>query len=203
MAIRKIIEHISDRSRLAIVSLGFIFRKPKYICFFLFSFLLFLYIFTFFRDGSGNWQLLWSGLAFDRKLDLVVRVFTIIPNNFTSIYGTSLAFLSLFQAVVIMQLVFTWRHRDKDAVVDGASTGGVGAILGFIALGCPSCGIGLLAPLLSAIAGSTAAALAEGLSFIFSIAAFGLLLFTIIRLGYIDYVLISSKDYKEENAKSH
>lgn len=203
MAIRKIAEQISDRAKLAIVSLGFIFRKPKYVAFFLLSLFVFLYIFTFFRDGNGNWQLLWSGLAFNRKIELLLRIVTVIPNNFTSVYGVSLILLSLLQSVVVMQLIFTWRHRDKGAVIDGASTGGIGAILGFITLGCPSCGIGLLAPLLSAIAGGAAAALAEGLSFVFSVAAFGLLLFTVVRLGYIDYVLISSKKYKEENAKSH
>jgi hypothetical protein len=102
-----------------------------------------------------------------------------------------------------MQLIFTRRHREKNVALDSASTGGIGAILGFVALGCPSCGIGLLTPILSAIAGSAATALAESIGRFFTFAAFALLLFTTVRLGYIDYIIISSKNYKEEHAKSH
>ena len=164
------------------------------------SLFLFLFILTFFRDGSSNFQLLCSGLEFTRKIEVIGRVFPAIIENFTSLYGITIIILSTLQAIVIMQLVFTWRHREKNMAIDGASTGGIGAILGFIALGCPSCGIGLLTPLLSAIAGASAVALADTIGHIFTILAFGLLIFTIIRLGYIDYIIIGSKDYKEEHA---
>jgi len=203
MAIRKIAETIADRSKFALVSSGYILRRPKYLCGFIFSFLIILYIFSFFRDGSSNWQLIWSGLAINQKIEILGRAGAGILDNFTSLYGITIIFLSLLQAAVITHLVFAWRHREKNVALDGASTGGVGAILGFVALGCPSCGVGLLMPLLSAIAGASAAALAESIGLIFTILAFGLLLFTIIRLGYINYVIISSRNYKEEHAKSH
>lgn len=203
MAIRKIVETIADRSKFALISTGYLLRRPKYLCAFIVSFIVVLYIFTFFRDGDSNWQLIWSGLGIGDKLDVMGRIFPAMLENFTSLYGLTIIFLSLFQAIVIMQLIFAWRNREKNHALDGASTGGVGAILGFIALGCPSCGVGLLTPLLSAIAGASAVALAETISLIFMVLAFGLLLFTIVRLGYINYIIISSKNYKEEHAKSH
>lgn len=202
MAIRKIIETISDRSKFALVSIAYLFKQPKYLLIFLFSFVFFSYFLTFFRDGSSNWQLVWSGLGIDRKFELLGRVFPAMLENFSSFYGITIIFLSLLQAVIIAQLVFAWKHREKGQQIHGASTGGVGALLGFVALGCPSCGIGLLTPLLTAIAGASAVALADTIGQIFSILAFILLIFSIIRLGYINYIIISSKNYKEEHAKS-
>lgn len=202
MAIRKIIETVSDRSKFALVSTGYLFKKPKYLCVFLLSFLVFIYFLTFFRDGSSNWQLVWSGLTIDRKLEVLGRVFPAILENFTSFYGLTIIFLSLLQGVIVMQIVFAWKNREKEQSLNTASTGGVGALLGFLALGCPSCGIGLLTPLLSAIAGASAVALSETIGYVLTVLAFGLLLFSIIRLGYINYIIISSKKYKEEHAKS-
>ena len=203
MAIRKIIETVSDRSKFALVSTGYLFKKPKYLCVFLLSFLVFLYFLTFFRDGSSNWQLIWSGLAIDSKLEVLGRIFPAILENFCSFYGLTIIFLSLLQGVILMQIVFAWRNREKEQSLNTASTGGVGAILGFLALGCPSCGIGLLTPLLSAIAGASAVALSETIGYILTILAFGLLIFSIIRLGYINYIIIANKNYKEEHAKGH
>jgi hypothetical protein len=203
MAIRKIAETIADRSKFALVSTGYILKKPKYLIAFLLSLLLFIYFLTFFRDGSSNWQLIWSGLGLDRKLEVLGRVFPAMLDNFSSFYGVTIILLSLLQSVIVAQIIFAWRHREKEQSLNSASTGGVGAILGFVALGCPSCGIGLLTPLLTAIAGASAVALADIIGQIFSILAFALLLFSIIRLGYINYIIISSKNYKEEHAKSH
>lgn len=203
MAIRKIVETVSDRGKFSLVSTSYILKRPKYLCIFLLSLLLFLYLISFFRDGSGNWQLICSGLPFGRKIEVLGRVFPAILENFTSFYGVTIIFLALLQSIVVMQLVFAWRNRERGGAIDGASTGGIGAILGFIALGCPSCGVGLLVPLLSAIAGASAVALAETISYIFTILAFILLIFTVIKLGYINYIIISNKKYKEEHAKSH
>lgn len=147
--------------------------------------------------------MLWSGLPFGRKMEVLGRVFPAMLDNFGSLYGWTIVLLAFLQAVIIMQLVFAWRHREKDSALGGASTGGVGAALGFIALGCPSCGVGLLTPLLSAIAGGAAATLAEGASFVFTILAFALLVYTFIKLGYINYIIITNSNTKEEYAKNH
>jgi len=199
MGIRKVAETIADRSKFALVSTGYILKKPKYLGILLLSFFIFIYFLTFFRDGSSNWQLIWSGLGLDRKMTVLGRVFPAILENFCSLYGLIVILLSLLQSVIVMQLIFAWRHREKGQQISGASTGGAGTILGFIALGCPSCGIGLLSPLLSAIAGASAVALSETIGNIITVLALGLLLFSIIRLGYINYIIISSRNYKEEH----
>ena len=197
MGIRSLAETIVDRSKFAAISSGKILRRPKGFLTFLVFLVFFLYFLSFFRDGDGNLQLLFSGLPFGRKLEVLGRVFLGIGDNFTSLYGVTIILLSVLQALVVMHLVFAWRHREKSHALDGASTGGAGAILGFVALGCPSCGIGLLTPLLSAIAGASAAALAESVGIFLTIAAFILLLFTVIKLGYINFITLS----KEEHAK--
>ena len=203
MGIRKVAETVSDRVKIGVFGLGKVFSRPKYAIFGIFCVFLLMYILSFWRDGNGNWQLLCSGLPLGDKLGVLGRVFGVILENFCSIWGISIILLAVLQGIVITQLVFTWRHREKNATLDGASTGGIGAILGFIALGCPSCGIGLLTPILSAVAGASALAMAETIGKIFTILAFALLIFTMIRLGYIDYVLASTNNRKDKHAKSN
>ena len=118
--------------------------------------------------------------------------------NFTDLYGLLIIALSILQALTIMLLVFTWSHREKEHAIDGASTGSIGAIFGFVALGCPTCGISLLTPLLTAIAGTGAIAAAEGISRVLIVLAFVLLIYTVIKLGYISFITISTKKYKEK-----
>ena len=118
--------------------------------------------------------------------------------NFTDLYGLLIIALSILQALTIMLLVFTWSHREKEHAIDGASTGSIGAIFGFVALGCPTCGISLLTPLLTAIAGTGAIAAAEGISRVLIVLAFVLLIYTVIKLGYISFITISTNKYKEK-----
>ena len=203
MAIRKIIETVTDRTKFALLSLAELFKQPRYLVTAIVVFLVFLYILTFFRDGGSNWQLICSGLPFGDKLGVLGRVWREVLTNFGSFYGVSIIFMALLQGVIITQLVFTWKNRERDKAIDGASTGTIAAILGFITLGCPSCGVGLLSAILTAIAGTGAAVLAEQIGFILIILAFILMFYTIIRLGYIDCVIISSKKAKESHAKSN
>ncbi len=200
-------ESFCDRVKYSLFAINEIWQNPKYLACFIISFLLFLFILSFFKDGDGNWQLLWSGLAFDRKITVLGQVCVSMLGNFVSRYGLSIVLISLLQALVIILLVFAWRHRQKDATIDGASTGGIGAIFGFIALGCPSCGVGLLTPILTTLAGAGAMAMAETISGIFTVLAFALLFYTIIKLGYVNYVTISAakatKNKEEKNAKSN
>lgn len=203
MAIRKIIETVTDRTKFALLSLAELVKKPRNLITGIVAFLIFFYLLTFFRDGGSNWQLIWSGLPFGDKLNVLGRVVLDMLVCYKSLYGVFIIFMALLQGVIIMQLAFTWCNRERDKAIDGASTGTIAAILGFITLGCPSCGVGLLSAILTAIAGTGAAVLAEQIGFILIILAFILMIYTIIRLGYIDYVIISSKKAKESHAKSN
>lgn len=205
---RDIGEYLYDRTRYALVTIHELLSRPKYLACFFVTLLIFLFVLNFFKDGDGNWQLICSGLPLERKFVVLGRVCISVFTSLATWYGLSILLMSTLQALVIILLIFAWRHRQKDSVLDGASTGGIGAIFGFIALGCPSCGVGLLTPILTTLAGAGAMAMAETISGIFTILAFLLLFFTVIRLGYINFVTISSekatKPKKEEkDAKSH
>lgn len=200
-------ESFCDRARYTLVAIYELWHNPKYLSCFIISFLAFLFILSFFKDGDSNWQLLWSGLTFERKMAMLGQVCLGILTNFVSWSGLALIFMSLLQALVVMLLIFAWRQHQRESVIDGASTGGIGAIFGFIALGCPSCGVGLLTPILTTIAGAGAMAMAETVSNIFTILALILLFYTVIKLGYINYVTISAakatKKEEKTNAKSN
>ena len=205
---RDIGEYLYDRTRYTLVTIHELLSRPKYLVCFIVTLLIFLFVLNFFKDGDGNWQLICSGLPLERKFEVLGRVCISVLTGLATWYGLSILLMSALQALVIILLIFAWRHRQKDSVLDGASTGGIGAIFGFIALGCPSCGVGLLTPILTTLAGAGAMAMAETISGIFTILAFLLLFFTVIRLGYINFVTISSekatKPKKEEkDAKSH
>ncbi len=202
-SLRQKAQLFADKAALAWVGTGQILKKPKYLASFVISTLLFLYILTFFRDGSGNWSLLLSGLPFNEKLGILGKVAAQILENFTSLYGVLIVLMSLLHGLCITNLIFAWRHRERDASLDGASTGSIGALLGFIALGCPSCGVTFFTPILSAIAGAGAVALTESVSRIFTILAFVLLIYTIIQLGYVNFIVISANKYKEKHAKTN
>ena len=192
-----------DRAKFAVSSIWMLLKRPKYLASFLVSLFVFLYILSFFKDGNGNWLLLCSNLSFGAKLEVLGRVCVKILDNFTDLYGILIILMSILQALTIMLLIFTWRNREKDHAIDGASTGGIGAIFGFIALGCPTCGISILAPLLTAVAGTGAMAAAEGISKVLIVLAFILLIYTVIKLGYVSFVTMSAKKYKEKkHAKS-
>lgn len=196
--VKYLLSTLADRTKFAIVSIGYLLRRPKYLACFLISLFLFLYILSFFKNGNGNLLLLFSGISFGMKMELLGRVAVDILGNFTDLYGLLIIALSILQALTIMLLIFAWRHREKEHAIDGASTGSIGAIFGFVALGCPTCGVSLLAPLLTAIAGTGAMAAAEGVSRVLIILAFILLIYTVIKLGYISFITIGSKKYKEK-----
>ncbi len=201
---KTLVETIADRTKFEMVSIGYLLRQLKYLASFLISLVVFLYILSFFKNGNGNWLLLCSGLDFGAKMEVLGRVAVGILDNFTSLYGVLIIFMSLLQALTIMLLIFTWQNREKEQAIDGASTGSIGAVFGFVALGCPTCGVSLLAPILTAIAGTGAMAAAENISRILTILAFALLIYTVIKLGYISFITISARKYKEKkHAKSN
>ena len=208
--IKDLWETLCDRCKFAMAGTFELLKRPKCLAAFIISLVVFLFVLSFFKDGDSNWVLLTSGLDFGRKMQVLGRVFVSIFENFTSLYGIIITLMAILQAAIIPLLIYTWKQRardqkNKDQAIDGASTGSIGAVLGFIALGCPTCGVGLLTPILAAIAGASALALAEAVGHIFTIVAFILLFYTIIKLGYITFINLSNEKYKkkEHHAKSN
>ena len=189
-----------DKAVLALNGTKGLLKKPAYLAIFLLASFAFAYILTFFSAGTVNWSLLWSGLGFGEKMGILGRCVVEIFTNLRTFYGVTIFIMSLLQGLCIALMVFSWKNRERDSAIDGASTGGIGALLGFIALGCPSCGVTLVAPILTAIGGMGAMALTESVSRIFTILAFILLIYTVIQLGYVDFVIMSAKKYEEKHA---
>ena len=206
ISLRTFFETTIDHCKLSVSGILKLLKRPKYLIAFLLSLFCFLFILSFFKDGSGNWSLLWSPLGFSRKISLIGQVLLDILANFSSLYGIIILLMALLQALIVPLLIYTWKQRvqdakNKDNAIDGASTSGIGAILGFVALGCPSCGVGLLMPILTAIAGASALAVAETVSHLFTIVAFWLLFYTVVRLGYLSFINICNEKSKEEKKK--
>lgn len=193
----------ADQAKLGMVGTYYCIKKWRYALIFAVSFFIFDFLLTFFADGSGNLDLLLSGLAFGAKMAVIGRVLLGLLTNFTSLSGVFLTIMSFLQGLSVMLMIYVWRHREKSIAIDGASTGSIASVIGFVALGCPSCGISLLSPILAAIAGASAGILAERIGIIFIILAFALLIFTVLRLGYTVFILVSAKRYKEKHAKSN
>lgn len=194
---------LGDRAKLAFVGCGYCLRQPKYLTIFIISWVLFAYIFTFFRDGNYNWAIISSGLGAEKKIEVLGKCFLAIFSNFTSFSGLGIIFLSFFQAVAIALMVFTYKNRNKTATLNGASTSVVATALGFLALGCPTCGISMLTPILTTIAGTGAGALSGTLGGIFIVVAFILIIFTLIRLGYLVFIIVSAENYKEKHERKN
>lgn len=191
-----------DETKMAIVGIGIALKKPKTITTTTICALLFAYILTLFKNGTGTWNLFWSGIPFADKFTAGMTVWQRVLENFTSLDGLLLIILSILQGLTIAMLLYVWKNREKKAAIAGLEAGGVGTALGFLALGCPSCGISLLTPILTTIAGTGAMALADTLGWIFMILAFILLLHALRRMGYSAFIIKSAKRHKEKHAKS-
>jgi uncharacterized membrane protein HdeD (DUF308 family) len=201
--LKNLFETFVDRCKFAVIGYKYLLSRPRYIIAMVISFLIFLYILSQLQNSGANWQLLWSGLDFGTKMQIFGKTLFSMLENFTSLLGVLIVILALMQSLCVAGIVFAIRHRQKDDALNGASTGSIASILAFITLGCPTCGMTLLTPLLTMIAGTSAVALAEKLGIILSVVAFALLFFTLVQLGYQIFVNVSAERAKEKHAKSN
>ena len=179
--LKNLFETFVDRCKFAVVGYKYLLSRRRYIVALVISFLVFLYILSQLQNSGANWQLLWSGLDFGYKMQVFGRSLLSMLENFTSFMGIIIIILALMQSLCVAGIVFAIRHRQKDEAINGASAGSIASILAFVTLGCPTCGMTLLTPLLTMIAGSSAVALAEKLGVVLSIVAFVLLFFTLVH----------------------
>lgn len=198
-SLRQKLSCFCDKALLACQGIKDLLKRPAYTAIFIVASFIFAYIFTFFRDGTVNWTLLWSGLDLTDKLGVLGKNVLDVFANIRDFYGVTILLMSLLQGLCIALLVHAWKNRERNSALDGASTGGIGAMLGFIALGCPSCGVTFVTPLLTLIGGAGAMALTESVSRIFTFLAFLLLIYTVIQLGYVGFVIMSAKKYEEKH----
>lgn len=194
---RRLWERWKDDTKMALVGIGLVLRRPKYLLLFVVVFLFFAFILTLFRDGTSTWGLLWSGISLGDKILLKLEVLKRVLLNFTDLWGVILMLMALLQGLAVMLLVFGWRAKvASKTTVDGLEASGVGTAIGFLALGCPTCGTSLLIPVLSTVLGSGAVVLAEALGWILAVAAALLLLHAARRLGYGAFIEITARRHK-------
>lgn len=198
---RNTLELWADETKMALLGIGMVMRKVGYAAIAVVAFLIFAYLLTMFKDGTMTWSLLWSGLSFGSKLGVLGDVWIRVVQNFTDWWGLILMLLAALQGLTISLLIFGWKMKLSSKTTNaGLEAGGVGAAVSFLAVGCPTCGTTLLAPLLTVIAGTGAAALAEVLGWLFVVVAAVLLLHAARRLGYGAYIEITAR--RHDNAKS-
>ena len=186
-------EAFANKSKYAVIGVGHCLSRPKYAIACVLAFVVFLYLLTFFRDGSGRWQLLCAG-----KINQLWINFLSMMSNFASLYGVLLVFMSALQAIAVAQIIYTWRNRRKDEAINGVERGGIASLLGFAALGCPSCGVSIFMPILTAVVGTGASIIAERISIIIAIIAFLLLIYANISLGYIVFIIAGNSKKRKE-----
>lgn len=192
-----------DKAKFALVGYRYLLERSKYIVCFLLSAVLFLYILAQLQEGGVSWSLLWSGLPFAKKIGVFGTSLALMGDCFTSLHGLVLVLLALMQGLAVAGIVFALRNREKDQAINHASTSSIASVLAIVTLGCPTCGITLLTPILTMIAGASAVAMAERIGIFLTIIAFILLLYTLIQLGYLIFVNVSANRAKEKNAKSN
>ena len=199
--LRKTLERWTDDTKMAFVGVQMVMRQPVYVLIAIAGFLVFSYIFAMFQNGTATWSLLWSSISLGDKMGLLLDVADRILQNFLDLWGLVLILLAALQGLTVSLLIFSWRMKmSAKSTVAGLEAGGVGAAMGFLALGCPTCGTSLFIPFLTMSLGSGAAVVAETLGWILTTLAAILLLYAARRLGYSAFVEITARRHK--NGKS-
>jgi len=194
-------ERWSDDTKMALVGIKLVMSRPAYIAIAIAGFLTFSFIFALFQNGTATWHLLWSSISLGDKAGLLLDVTGRILQNFLDLWGLVLILLAALQGLTLSLLIFGWRMRmSARATAAGLEAGGVGAALGFLALGCPTCGTSLFIPFLSAMLGSTVATIAETLGWVLTSVAAILLLYAARKLGYTAFIEITAR--RHENVKN-
>jgi hypothetical protein len=115
-----------DETKMAIAGLSIALKRPKTTTLSLILTLIFAYILTLFKNGTGTWSLFWSTIPLGDKLTATLTVWQRVLENFTSLDGLLLMILALLQGLTIAMLIYVWRHREQKSAIAGLEAGGVG-----------------------------------------------------------------------------
>ena len=177
-----------------------VMRNWRYASIWALCALLFAYLLTFFKDGAGRSSLLFSSLPFKDKTWIIMDIFPNILANFTSLFGWFIILASVLQGLAISLLVFNYKHKQEDLSAE-TSASGFGLLFSFLALGCPSCGVTMLTPVVLTVLGTGALAAVGIISRVFVVLVFILLGYAVIKLGSLAYITLLAKKSKERYAK--
>ena len=200
ISLSDILLSVVDKVKMCGFGIVGVMKNWRYVVVWALCTFIFAYFLTFFKDGAGKTSLLFGNLEFNDKIWILSGNLHGMLTNFTSIYGWFIILASIMQGLAISLLVFNYRHKQNDLGSE-TSASGFGVLLSFLALGCPSCGVSMLTPLIMTVLGAGALALVDIVGKILMIVVFILLSYAIIKLGNLSYVTLSAKKYKERNGR--
>jgi hypothetical protein len=196
------LEKWGDECKLAFLGAGGVLKNWRYLALFLGWFLFFGLLLSFLNNGSTELRLLFSGISFSEKINIIWAVFGQMFGARGMDFGRILALLiAILQALAWTLLLFVMRARKKNRAdkkrrlseIEGA---GVGASLALLGTGCSGCGVSLIAPIMGTIFSSGGHVAAAVTSWIFTLGALILSFFTVKRLGLDSYVATVSERRK-------
>ncbi len=173
-----------------------VFKKRKYWFLFFPIFFLFGTLMNLLSNGFSKFELM-GAVGFFGSLE-------IIRDAFFGLFGVNMGFIdwllifvvSLLQATVISSLIVVWRKKKKMNSGNLEMTG-ISAGLAMLGTGCPTCGTALLAPAIGAIF-SGSSAIVGTVSWIVTILAIFIALFSLKKIGEDAYVIMVSEEYKKK-----
>ena len=158
--------------------IGIVLRKWQYTLLFIVFFAVFGLLLSLLNTGTSEISLLFSGIEFVEKLDIISTAFMRI------FVAPTILILSVLQATIFSLLIYIWRTpRLKMCRKDGTENAGIGAIMAFLGAGCPTCGISLVTPLFATLFSTGAYTAVAVFGVVALILAFVISILTLIYLG--------------------
>lgn len=193
-----------DEWRLAFSGLILATRDLRFVIAFVIAFIVFGTLMTLLSGSTAALGLFWS-VGIDAKLK-------IIGDGFLGLFGVGRNFwdwlltfsVTLLQSALIGLVVFVWQRRRrsrKEQVVataanaENVQNAGIAAGLAVLGTGCPTCGTTLLAPVIGSLFSTSGYAIAGAISWVITIAAIVIALFSLKRIGKDAYAMIVSERY--------
>jgi hypothetical protein len=147
--------------KIAVQTLAWLFKQPRYIAFAaIISLLFFEFVYWMFNVPLLTTLMASTNLSFYDKLSLLTGPFTYVQNQNGMAVFSMMIGLALIQGASLAALTFAIRHQPKtDSKLIGGS-----AVVGFLAivgLGCPACGTSLITPIIALFISGSAVAVSE------------------------------------------
>lgn len=186
-------------------------RDPKFLVFFLCTFVIMGTLLNLLSGSSAAFGLFWTTDWGNR--------FKILADGFLGVFGINQNFwdwallfvITILQSILIGLVALVWqkKRRSKKGQVlatakngDNLQNAGLAAGLAVLGSGCPTCGTTLLAPLIGAMFSTGGHVIASTVSGLLTIAAIVITLWSIKRIGNDAYALIVSEKFQKKHSRS-
>lgn len=191
-----------DEWKMAITGIVLSTRNKKFLVVALITFLIFGTLMNLLSSSTAALDLFWA-------TDILGKL-RIIGDSFLAVFGIGRNFwdwlltflITLLQSVLIGLVVLVWqkkRHTRRERILagvqnaDNVQSAGLVAGLAVLGSGCPTCGTTLLMPILGTVFSSGGMTIAGAISWILTVGAVLLALFSLKRIGKDAYVMMLSE----------